>query len=194
MKKTFVVLLIAALVFNLAACTEVEEPEIKINEEEISENVTDRNSEFAVDIFKELNKKDLENNVFISPFSISTALTMTYNGALGETKEEMEEALRYRDIDIEEVNNTYKNLIPYLSQVDEEIDIDISNSIWYREGEAVKEDFVNTNKDVFDAKVEEVDFSNPETVDTINKWIQESTNGKIEKMLIPPISGNVVMY
>lgn len=193
MKKIFTVLLIGVLVFNLGACT-VQEPEVEINEEEISEGVTDSNSEFAVDIFKELNGKDLENNVFISPFSISTALTMTYNGAVGETKEEMEEALRYRNIEIEEVNNTYKNLIPYLSNVDKDVEIDISNSIWYREGEAIKEEFLSTNTDVFDAKVEGVDFTNPDTVDTINGWIEESTKGKIEKMLDAPLPGDVVMY
>ena len=194
MKKIFAVLLIAVLVFNLAACSVVENPEVEINEEKINEDVTDSNSEFAVDIFKELNGKDLENNVFISPFSISTALTMTYNGAVGETKEEMEEALRYRNIDIEEVNNTYKNLIPYLSNVDKDVEIDISNSIWYREGEGIKEDFLSTNTDVFDAKVEGVDFTNPDTVDTINEWIEESTKGKIEKMLDAPLPGDVVMY
>ncbi|HCX02838.1 MAG TPA: proteinase IV [Clostridiales bacterium] len=193
MKKIFTVLLIGVLVFNLGACT-VQEPEVEINEEEISEGVTDSNSKFAVDIFKELNGKDLENNVFISPFSISTALTMTYNGAVGETKEEMEEALRYRNIEIEEVNNTYKNLIPYLSNVDKDVEVDISNSIWYREGEAIKEEFLSTNTDVFDAKVEGVDFTNPDTVDTINGWIEESTKGKIEKMLDAPLPGDVVMY
>ncbi|MDW7669024.1 MAG: serpin family protein [Bacillota bacterium] len=193
MKKIFIVLLIAVLVFNLGACT-VKEPEVEINEEEISEGVTDSNSEFAVDIFKELNGKDLENNVFISPFSISTALTMTYNGAVGQTKEEMEEALRYRNIDIKEVNNTYKNLIPYLSNVDKDVEIDISNSIWYREGEGIKEEFLSTNTDVFDAMVEGVDFTDPETVDTINGWIEESTKGKIEKMLDAPLPGDVVMY
>jgi len=193
MKKIFAVILIGVLVFNLGACT-TQEQEVEINEEEISEGVTDSNLEFAVDIFKELNSKDLENNVFISPFSISTALTMTYNGAVGQTKEEMEKALRYREIDIEEVNNTYKNLIPYLSNVDKDVDIDISNSIWFREGEAIKEEFLSTNTDVFDAKVEEVDFSNTETVDTINGWIKESTKGKIEKMLKPPLPGDVVMY
>jgi serpin B len=193
MKIFFTVLLIGVLVFNLGACT-VQESEVEIKEEEISEDVTDSNSEFAVDIFKELNNKDLENNVFISPFSISTALTMTYNGAVGQTKEEMEEALRYRDIDIEEVNNTYKNLIPYLSNVDKDVEIDISNSIWYREGEAIKEEFLSTNTDVFDARVEGVDFTDLETVDTINGWIEESTKGKIEKMLDAPLPGDVVMY
>lgn len=186
--------IIITFIISILALYPADNNGVEFNKEEISEEVTNNNSEFATDIFRELNKEDSNKNIFISPFSISTALTMTYNGAVGETKKEMEEALRYLNININEVNQTYKNLIPYLNQVDNEIDLDINNSIWYKQGEKIKENFIDTNKKIFNAKVEQLNFSNPKSANIINSWIKESTKGKIEKMLEPPIPSDIVMY
>lgn len=75
-----------------------------------------------------------------------------------------------------------------------EIDLDINNSIWYKQGEKIKENFIDTNKKIFNAKVEQLNFSNPKSANIINSWIKESTKGKIEKMLEPPIPSDIVMY
>ncbi len=193
MKKIMIIILTAVFIVNLAGCSQ-EVDNRKFDKDSIDSNVTGKNAEFAFDIFKELNKEDANNNIFISPLSISTALTMTYNGADGKTKEDMTEALKYAGIDITEINETYKNLLPYLSQIDKNIDLDISNSIWYRLGEPIEEEFINDNKEIFNAEVNELDFSQESAADTINEWIERSTKGKIEKMINPPISPDVVMY
>lgn len=192
-RKILLLLLISILILNVVGCSNTNGTK-EFNMKDIDQNTTEKNSEFAFEIFKELNKEDIKDNIFISPLSISTALTMTYNGAVGKTKEDMEKALQYTGLDIDEINNTYKNLLPYLSQVDKSVELDISNSIWYREGEQVKEGFINTNKDVFDAEVTEIDFSKENAADIINDWIKESTKGKIDKMLSSPISPDVIMY
>ncbi len=160
----------------------------------INSEVTGRNVDFAFDLFREINKEEKAENIFISPLSVSTALTMTYNGALGDTLAEMEEGLRYEGLKPQEVNDTYSNLLPYLSQTDKKVELNISNSIWYRQGEAIKREFISTNESVFDAEVKETDFSDPETVNAMNKWIKESTKGKIDKMISPPIPDYIVMY
>ncbi|MTI71958.1 MAG: serpin family protein, partial [Firmicutes bacterium] len=110
------------------------------------------------------------------------------------TKEAMAEGLRYEGIDKNTLNETYKNLLIYLKQADSKVKIDINNSIWIREGEKIKEDFINTNKDVFDAYIKSLDFSKENSADKINDWISDSTNKKIEKMINPPIDPSVVMY
>ena len=61
-------------------------------------SVVKGNTEFAFNIFREINKEETEKgdsikSIFISPLSISMALSMAYNGAAGETKEAMEKAL-----------------------------------------------------------------------------------------------------
>ena len=78
--------------------------------------------------------------------------------------------------------------------MDEKADLTISNSIWYRQGEAIKQDFIDINKQFFNAEVMELDFSNPKSADIINNWIKISTKDKIEKMLDPPLPTDVVMY
>jgi len=164
------------------------------NLEKIDKKVAQANQTFAFDIFKKLNEEDSNNSIFISPFSISQALAMTYNGAEGTTKEAMEKTLGFMEIDPTVVNESYKNLNNYLGNVDKKITLNIGNSIWIKEGQVVNRDFISRNKDGFNAKVETMDFSDPKLVDTMNKWIKEATNGMIDKMIDPPIPEDTFMY
>lgn len=166
----------------------------KFDIKEIDNKVVGGNTDFAFDIFKQLNKEDEHESVFISPLSISIALSMTYQGAKGTTKDGMAKTLNYEDIDIGVINDSYKNHLRYLNQVDNKIKLDINNSIWIKEGRKVNEDFISVNKDIFEAYIESLDFSSDEAVEKINNWIADSTNGKITKMLNPPIPPQVVMY
>lgn len=161
--------------------------------EKIDAAVIEGNSQFAFDIFKELNNEDSEKNIFISPFSISTALAMTYNGADTTTKEAMAKALKYEGIEIDAMNSSYEALLGYLNSM-KDIKLDMGNSIWIREGQKIKPEFLSTNKKTFDAHIQELDFSKADSVDKINKWIDNATKGKITKMLEPPISPDVIMY
>ena len=105
-------------------------------------SVINSNSEFAFDIFKELSSEDSNKNIFISPFSISTALVMTYNGAESTTKEAMARALRFDGIDRDTVNEKFKYLSGYLKNVDKKVGLNTANSIWIEKGENIKESFI----------------------------------------------------
>ncbi|PLX33071.1 MAG: proteinase IV [Clostridiales bacterium] len=164
------------------------------DENEIDGQVVGGMTSFAFELFKELNREEGGGNIFISPLSVSTALTMTYNGAGGQTRDEMKESLGYSEVSDEKTNASFENLIPYLMQADETVEIDISNSIWYRTGEPIGPAFLEKSEKVFDASVEEMDFQKPDSADIINGWISDSTNGKIDKMIDPPIPSDVVMY
>lgn len=164
------------------------------DKDKISMEVVDGNSRFAFDIFKQLDKEDANQNIFISPLSISTALAMTYQGAGTTTKEAMAKALGYMGIDDVKLNESYKNLIRYLKQLDSKLELNISNSLWIREGEHIKEDFISINKDVFDASVFSLDFSKQTAAEQINQWISKATKKKIEKMVDSPISPDIVMF
>jgi serine protease inhibitor len=145
------------------------------------------NSQFAFEIFKQINTVESDKNVFISPFSISTALAMLYQGARGDTKEEIAKTLNYHGIDISELNSEYKYLLNYLKNVDPYITLNTSNSIWYNEGFNVNSAFLNTNNDVFGAEIQSLDFGRADAADTINNWISDATNGMIKQMLTPPL-------
>ncbi|WP_366924516.1 serpin family protein [Metallumcola ferriviriculae] len=160
----------------------------------ISVETVSGNSQFAFNIFKQLDKEDRDQSIFTSPLSISTALTMTYQGAETTTKEAMAKTLGYTGIEDGQLNESYKNLIRYLKQLDKKVEMNIGNSLWVRAGEDINEEFLAVNKDIFDASVTQLDFSKETAAGEINQWISDATNEKIEKMIDPPISANVVMY
>jgi len=136
----------------------------------------------------------VDTNVFISPLSVSYALAMTWNGAANATREAMSNTLQISGLSVEEVNQAYQSLTAILNEADPSIDINMANSIWCREDVAVKEEFVDLNRTYFDALVSELDFGAPGAADTINGWVNEKTNGKIEDIVDPPLSRDDIMY
>ncbi|HHV30053.1 serpin family protein [Acetivibrio mesophilus] len=160
----------------------------------VNMDVVKSNIEFSFDIFSRLNEEDHDKNVFISPLSISTALSMTVQGAEATTKDGMMKSLKYEGIDLDKVNECYRYTLDYLNKVDRKVELDINNSIWIRQESKIKKDFIDINKDVFNAYVTELDFSKANAVDKINKWISDSTSKKITKVVEPPIPQNTAMY
>ena len=71
--------------------------------------------------------------------------------------------------------------------------LQLANSIWYREGYPVRPEFLATNTDFFNSEVAELDFNDPMAKDIINGWVDEKTEGLIDK-IVYNIPNNVVMY
>lgn len=196
-KRLCLVLFIIVAVGLSAGCSGKFSPSSRnntIDEDKISMNPIESDFRFAFDIFKELDKEDRDRNIFISPLSISTALTMAYQGSGTSTKEAMAKALGYTGIDDGKINESYKNLLTYLEQTDKKIELNISNSIWIREGESIKKDFLSINRDIYNASVTLLDFSKENAADQINQWISNATKKKIKKMVQTPIPSDIVMY
>jgi serine protease inhibitor len=156
--------------------------------------LVESDNKFGLKLFKEIIKEEKDSNVFISPLSVSMALGMTYNGANGSTQEAMQKTLELNGLTIEEINESYKNLIKLLTQLDPKVQFQIANSIWYRLDRTPREEFVDLCKQYFDALVTGLDFSNPNAAETINAWVDENTNGKIKEIVDSPISPLIVMF
>jgi len=150
-------------------------------------------NDFAFDIFSRINTAETNKNLFISPLSISTALSMTANGAVGETKNGIKETLHQVDMTDEEINDAYKTLSKFITELDPKVIMQLANSNWYKQEYHIKDAFRNILLDYYQAEVMATNFSNPSTKDVINGWIEDKTNGKIKDMIdqIPP---DVVMY
>jgi serine protease inhibitor len=156
--------------------------------------VTASSNDFGFDIFNRIVAGAPTNqNVFISPISISLALAMTLNGARNATADSMEYALRLPDLTTNEINAVYKSLIDGLTTVDEKVLLKIANSIWYKQDFVVEQDFISVNQNFYNSKVEGLDFGNPSSKDIINGWVEDNTNGKI-KNLIDRIDPLDIMY
>ena len=161
---------------------ELQDAEPILLKSSYAEKVQNDNS-FAFDLLKATVKYESEPNVFISPLSVSMALSMTLNGAEGETATEMFEALRFGDFTMEEVNDYNKTLREALLSVDPSTELNIANSIWNRQGIPFVEEFKTTNKQFYDAEISTLDFLDPASLGKINGWIAEKTNNRIPEAL-----------
>jgi serpin B len=143
------------------------------------------NTQFAFNLFQELINEDPDSNIFISPLSISMALAMTYNGAEGATKDAMSNTLCFGNMSLEEVNQAFSNLRESLQNVDQQVKLMIGNSVWMSQSFApsVYQSFLDRVQSSFDGQTFTRDFNNPQTVEEINNWIDNATNGKIPKMI-----------
>jgi serpin B len=148
---------------------------------------------FAFDLFKTVNQSENGNNFFISPFSVSQALGMVYNGAAGATKTAMETTLRRNGFSADEINAYYKKLADGLLGADPSTQLKIANSIWTRNNLPVLQSFYDVNTTYYGAKAQSLDFSQSSSKDIINNWCSQNTNGKIPS-IIDQISNDVMMY
>ena len=133
-------------------------------------------------------------NVFISPLSVAMALTMTYNGAAGETEAAMRSTLELDGMSLAEVNQSNQSLIELLRGLDPHVKFKIANSIWYRLGFHVEQPFIDANHTYFDARVDSLDFSAPGAAQTINDWVKTQTNGLIPDIVPSPLPQDELMY
>jgi serpin B len=129
----------------------------------------------------------------LSPLSASTALTMLLNGCDGETYSQVHQMLGYEGMTIDEINDSYQNLVKQLLEVDNDVQLALANAVWYRQDFIVKPPFLNTMDSSFAAHVEKLDFSLPSALTKINGWASENTNGKIPKVM-DEISSDAVMF
>jgi serpin B len=148
---------------------------------------------FSIKMFKELAVGSDEENVFISPLSISMALGMTLNGANGQTFDEIQSTLELHDLSLPEINEGYSSLKELLTDLDPKVQMEIGNSIWSRQGFQIEEDFSSNLTNYFDAESSELDFNDPESVNIINNWVQKKTHGKINE-IIESIPSGMIMY
>ena len=149
-----------------------------------------RNSQldFSVKMFKTAAASDKGKNLLVSPLSANIALSMTANGASGNTLNEMQSVLN-NEISINDSNNEFKNYLSYLSSTKE---LNYANSIWLKNDFSVNKEFLDINKNYFSSDV----FSEPfdaATIKKINDWASEKTNGMIDNA-IDDMSPAAIMY
>jgi serine protease inhibitor len=181
-RRVFFLFIIVLLSTFGCDVTDPTEPPRELTSSEVK--LVEADNSFGLKLFKEINTEETNSNVFISPLSVSMALGMTYNGAKEETEEAMRTTLKFGDLSMNEINESYKSLIELLSGIDSDVEFSIANSIWHRDDRVFEQDFFERCRDYFDARVSGLDFSQNEAAkDTMNNWVDENTNGKIEEIV-----------
>ncbi len=147
------------------------------------ETIVDANNQLALDLY--LKYRSEEGNIFFSPYSISTALAMTYEGAKGQTAEEMQfvlhipENANIRRANIEKIYND-------INQDDKKYKLSTANALWAQEDFKFLDDYFSIVEEYYGGKVTNLNFDEKpeESRIIINNWVEDKTNNKI-KDLIP---------
>lgn len=156
------------------------------NNQNISQNING----FAFNIYKQIisNKKFLNSNIALSPYSIYVALSLLSAGAEKQTLQEIRKALNVNDKKINihsriyELNNVLLNITD-----NKDYTIHIANSIWLQLGWNICAKYQYIAQKFYKAKIANLDFAkNPdESRNLINKWVELNTNKLILKLLPP---------
>ncbi len=146
-------------------------------------------ADFAIRLFQKT--RDDSKNSLISPLSVMLALSMTANGAKGETLAQTESLLG-GDIPMETLNEylySYINALPS----EKTAKLNVANSIWFRDnGFTAENTFLQKNADYYGAAVYKSAFD-VKTLRDINNWVKKNTDGMIEK-IIDDLDPDAVMY
>jgi serpin B len=142
-------------------------------------------NEFSFDMYAELAASG-DENVFFSPYSITTALGIAYEGARGQTASEMAQVLNF-PADNSTRWDMMKSYQDYFSRVSDSYNLSTANAYWLKENQDLKEIYRNAIESYYLAHGEELDFAGDPSgsAETINAWVEEQTNGKIRDLISP---------
>jgi serpin B len=220
MKKIFMFLFAAIMLMSLVGCTKTsttipvtyktppttpvgtpvsfqvaksDEPRItspNVSNTQLSALVSGNNA-FAFNLYQTL-KKNNTGNMFYSPYSISTALAMTYAGAAGETEKQMSSALQFT-LPQNQLHSAFDELALQLASRGQGaqgtngkgFSLNIANALWGQQDYTIQPAFLNILAQNYSAGMNLLDFMNsPEDSRvTINNWVSSQTNNRINDLL-----------
>ena len=154
--------------------------------------VAEASNAFGFDLLQQLRQTTPDENIFVSPLSLTLLLQIAYNGATGETAQEMAQVMHVDGTEPAAVNAASRALQDALRAAPD-VDLLIANSVWVRQGYTLLDEFLQRVRDAFDAEATVLDFAAPDAVDRINAWVAAGTQGKIDK-LFDTLDADVVAY
>jgi serpin B len=151
-----------------------------------SEALVGGNTAFALNLYSRL--KGDAPNVFLSPYSISTCLAMTWGGARGDTAKQMAEVLHFSG-DVREVNSSFAELQRQLNEAGKQkgIQLTVANALWAQEGHPFLPPFLNAARGEYQANLAQANFktSAESARAEINRWVAQKTQDRIKDVLPP---------
>ena len=138
---------------------------------------------FCFNLLRQMfNDPNIDNNIFLSPYSIFTALAMTYEGARGLNAEEMADVLN-----IEQDNHSFHQYVDILYDYfnnNVEYNISTANALWVSKNLSLIEIYIDIIRAYYHGNATDVDFNKPEeTAKIINQWVENQTNGLIKDLI-----------
>jgi serpin B len=144
------------------------------------------NTAFALELYGQL--KTNPGNLFFSPYSISTALAMTYAGARGDTEKQMARVLHFSE-NQRQLHSDFGQLQRQLGEAGKQkaIELNVANALWAQKGHPFLPAFLKITQDEYQANINQADFNTGADAarDEINRWVGQKTKDKIQDILGP---------
>lgn len=131
-------------------------------------------------------------NLIISPYSITQALALAYNGTAGGTAAEMSDVLGWKGMSVADINEGNRQLRTLLENGGGVV-LNVANSVWHTQGIEMKKTYLQTVKDSYLAEVKEADLLHVDAMDAINQWVNDKTSGMIPSIYDKPPGGVAVL-
>jgi serpin B len=185
MKSKIIVPLLILSMLLLGCAPKIEIPttdDTGVTPEGVAELVK-ANNQFGLDIYSKVSQEP--GNVFISPWSLSSALSMTYEGARGKTADEMKKVMHLPDAEVR--HSSFAKLFNDINKKDKEYQLYTANALWAQKDYPFLPEYLNLVEKYYAGKATNVDFAgNTEQARlTINKWVEDYTNNKIKDLFAP---------
>jgi serpin B len=141
---------------------------------------------FAIDLYAQLRAHP--GNLFFSPESISTAFAMAYAGARGQTATEMEHVFHF-SLPPERLHPAMGALLSAMNSEHKGYELRVADALWAQQDANFLEGYLKLVQSDYGAGFHRVDFkTSPEGVRaTINQWVEQQTNNKIQNLLQPGV-------
>jgi serine protease inhibitor len=166
----------------------IDVPEGTLLSKAVNPQLFKANNQFSFKLFQAIASQaattdKVADNLFVSPTSVALALSMAYNGANGTTRSAMNQALQLNGLSLDALNQSNAALKTVLETADPNVQLNIANSLWARQGVKFNPDFLKRNRDFYQAEVATLDFNQPASVGRINNWVKDKTQGKIPQIV-----------
>lgn len=141
------------------------------------------NNKFCFELYLNLNNED-SGNLFFSPYSISTALSITYEGAKGQTAEEIQSVFNFPTDNIIR-RSGFLRIYNIINKNDKDYELSTANALWAQQNYDFLGNYFQLIKNYYCGLVTNLDFYNEaeKSRHTINNWVEEQTNNKIKDLI-----------
>lgn len=175
--KNFALLMALPLVMGFAGCP-CSSPEADV------QAIVEANNRFALELYRLYSQKYEGDNIFFSPFSLSNAFAMLYEGARGKTAEEMLKVFHFPE-DTKARREGFLSLYREINKEDKKYELSLANALWTQRDYPFLKGYLSAVEKYYGGRASNLDFSkDPEgSRQTINNWVEDKTKDKIKDLL-----------
>lgn len=178
--------IIGAIVFTVAQMEKI--PMVIAGEPSDEQILVQSNNAFAIALYNEL--RAAEGNIFFSPHSISTALSMTLAGARGNTEAEMLKTLCFK-LRQKNLHPAFGDILSRLTKIQQtgDVKLSVANSLWPQKGYKLLDEYMSLIKKHYGVSITAVDYVKAREAarEMINSWVEDKTQNKVKDLIKPGI-------